>query len=355
MQNQLSTLVEAGRTKVRKFSGPYSVYVVDHFSDCHEKCFSRIVLNARDEGGFEAKKLLVKLHYMTPFVQESTLGSFKHRHLALARIEEEITCLEQSGFIFIDEFQKEQVDIKAAVANLVESRLTCFKLPEFLQRYRNTEALVQRVNSGMHMLLLVDEWGKVWYRPTGFSKNLPWFDASGSHIEVVLKGLGSIDGAIGFVGEGFYDGCHLTLTDVALVGSAWIYDLGANERLDAYQSTIKSLEIVKPSVAQYERVKAAEVARLCHQNGSLIVSVSKATPSLSARQANHIYRALVSEHDAFVAMFGHRKTSEHSELFDYSDFSSKGLAFHNLMLDLNGLTFTTCNFRPGDMKCALFC
>lgn len=355
MQTQLSTLVEAGRAKVRKFSGPYSVYVIDHFSDCSEKCFTRIVLNARDEGGFEAKKLMVKLHYMTPFVQESTLGCFRHRHLAMARIDEEVTCLEQSGFTYIDEFKKEQVDIKAAVANLVESRLTCFKLPEFLQRYRNTDALVQRVNSGMHMLLLVDEWGTVWYRPTGFSENLPWFDATGSHIEVVLKGLGSIDGAIGFVGEGFYDGCHLTLTDVVLVGSAWLYDLGANERLETFQSMIKSLEIVKPFVAQYERVKAAEVARLCNQNGSLIVSVSKATPSLSARQANHIYRALVSEHESFVAMFGHRKTSEHSELFDYSDFSSKGLAFHNLMLDLNGLTFTTCNFRPGDMKCALFC
>jgi hypothetical protein len=355
MHNQFSTLVEAGRAKVRKFSGPNSVYVVDHFSDCNEKCFTRIVLNASEEGGFDAKKLMVKLHYMTPFVQESTLGNFKYRHLAMGRIDEEITCLEQSGYLFIDEFTKDQINVKAAVEEMNESRLRCFKLTEFLQRYRNADALVQLVNSGMHVLLLVDEWGKVWYRPTGFSSNLPWFDATGSHIEVVLKGLGSIDGAVGFVGEGFFDGCHLTVSDVALVGNAWVHNLGAKERLETFQAMIKSLEIVKPSIAAYEKVKACEVAGLCHQNRSLIVSVSKAAPSLCSGQTVQIFRALVTEHESFVAMFGHRKTSEHSEIFDYSDLSSKGLAFHNLTLDLNGLTFTACNFRPGEKKCALFC
>lgn len=355
MNNQFRTLVEAGRAKVRKFSGPYSVYVVDHFSNCAEKIFTRIVLNAKDEGGFEAKKLMVTLHYMTPFVQESTLGSFKYKHLAMERINEEITCLEQSGYLFIDEFVKDQINVKAAVEKLNESRLRCFQLTEFLQRYRNSEALIQRVNSGMHVLLLVDEWGKVWYRPTGFSKNLPWFDATGSHIEAVLKGLGSIDGALGFVGEGFFDGCHLTINDVALVGNTWVYDLGAQERLVAFQSMIDSLEIVKPSIASYEKVKLSQVAGICHQNRSLIVSVSKAAPSLSATQKIQIFRALVTEHDALVVMFGHRKTSEHSEIFDFSDFSSKGLAFHNLTIDLNGLTFTACNFMPGEKKCAIFC
>lgn len=352
---RLNEVIDAGRVKVRKFCGPFSLYIIEHFSNCMEMRYSRVVLNALREGGYEAKKLVVNLHYMSPFVQESTLGRFKHKHLAMNCIEQEVTCLEQEGFTFVNEYKKDQFDLKAAVAALREIRMTCFSLKEFVIRNQNPEALVQMVDRGMHMMLLVDEWGKTWYRPVGYAENMKWTDASNSHIEAVLEGLATIDGSQGFVGEGFFDGCHLTITDVSFVKNTWMHELCPQQRLNEFEQMLAPTGIVKPTIAQYQRVKAADVTRLCSLNKSLIVSVPKATSSLTAETGGKIYRALVSEHEPFVALFGQRKTHDHSEIYDYSDLKSKGLAFHNLKVDLNGLTFTTCNFRPGDKSCALFC
>lgn len=353
--NRFHKYVQAARVKVRKYCGPFTEYFIEHFSDCAQKTYTRLILNITGDGRYKAIKCSIHLNYSNPYVDVTELGSFKMHHLGMDRIQQEVTVLEQNGFDFIDECNKIRFDVKAKTDLLLEKRLQCFSLKTFHERYTNQDAYTQVVEEGVHVIVVVDENAMVWYRPAGLKSNLGWLHAKDEHIEAVTVGLASLDGAQGFVGEGFYNGVQFVLTDISFLKDKWLFHLNALQRMECYLEAVNEQLMVLPKVAKYKRVKTSEIRTMCTKYKGIIVSVPQAMPCYALSQGDAVCRAMVTEHEPFEAYFGVKKTYDHSEVYDFDDFKYKGLLCHQLKIDLNGLTFTSCGFKPGDKTCAVFC
>lgn len=352
---KMSASIKVARDKVRQYCGPFTIYFAEHFSNCARQSYCRTIINLTREGAYKAIRCDIDLSYPKPIVQVKELGIFREKHIALGKLNEETTCLEQSDYLFIDECHKVPFDVKSKLASYQEARLKCYSLNTFHQRYKNLEALVQFVEKGMHMTFVVDEFADVWFRPVGYKDKLAWTKASNEHAQVVLENLAKVDGALGFVGEGFFDGLKIILTDIIFLKDKWLFDLKATQRMDAFRQLVDGLAMVKPSIAEYQKVKASDIRKLCSSHRALIISTPQATQSVTNSANANVYRALVVEHEPFDAYFGVKKSASHSELFDYDDFSYKGLAYHNLKIDIKGLTFKACLFQAGKSDCALYC
>lgn len=352
---KMSSAIKLAREKVRQYCGPFTIYFAEHFSNCARQSYCRTIINLTKDGVYKAIRCDIDLNYPNPFVQVKEIGTFREKHIALGKLSEEATCLELNDYLFIDDCHKEPFNVKSQLDSFLEKRISCYSLKTFHERYRNLEALVQFVEKGMHMTFVVDEFAEVWFRPVGYKDKLGWTKATNEHAQVVLENLARFDGALGFVAEGFFDGLKLVLTDIIFLKDKWLFDLSATERMNAYRQLVDSVSMIKPAVAEYHKVKASDIRKLCNLHKGIIVSTPQAQQSISNTESNHVYRALVVEHEPMDAYFGVKKSSSHSELFDYDDFSYKGLAYHNLKIDIKGLTFKACLFQAGKSECALYC
>lgn len=343
----------AARRKAREHCGPFTTYFAEYFSE--NKVYCRLILNLTSDNTYKTIKCELDFYSTNGQINVSELGHFKHLHIAKEKLEEEATYLEQNGFMFVDELEKLTFDIKSTVEKLHENKLSVCSLSDFITRNRNREVYVQPVDKGMHMFFLVDEMGSVWLRPIGLKENVGWQRTADSYLLLMMRDLARLDGAFGFVGEGFYDGTTILLTDIILIKDRWVNELSSHERILAFTDAVKGMGILHPPVAVQVKISIDGLRELTFKNKAVLVSIPSAKPSLSLEPIKDLGRILVTENKPLEIYLGERKTVSHYEVFDFEDLKYKGLGYLKIDINLKGLKFKVSGFKPGDISSAVYC